>query len=365
MLAAFLRTGVAALAILLYGCGASASSDLAAIERAKQSGRSVALEDGRTLFLRCTGKGSPTVLLESGYGATSQAWYAVQPALSRTTRVCSYDRAGSGFSSAGPEPRDGASIARDLDTALDAARIEGPFILVGHSAGGLYGRLFAARRAADMQGLVLLDPTVPRRAPPPPAPDGLEGLRGLARKCLAVSEMAPQPPLDDGRWSGCVGSNPDPWAAATVRRPDAWRAQISELDNLYGRTSEQVARIGAVLRPVPTYVFTASDTAAMAPKYGLDNPRSGLELQHEMIAGGSIEGSQQTILSSHLIMIDRPEVVIGAVEEMIRASRAGRPPAKLPPSELATPAEAGAFSAPEGDPLKAPDAPPAAPGLQP
>jgi pimeloyl-ACP methyl ester carboxylesterase len=364
MRASLFRTSVAALAVLLCGCGASASSDLGAIERAKQSGRSVPLDDGRTLFLRCSGRGSPTVLLESGYGGTSQAWYAVQPALARTTRVCSYDRAGLGFSDAGPEPRDGASIARDLDAALDAAQIEGPFIVVGHSAGGLYGRLFAARRAAEVQGLVLLDPTVERRAPQPSG-DGLDGLRRAARDCLAVSELKPQPPLDDARWSGCVGPKPDPWQAATVRRPEAWRSQISELDNLYGRTSDQVFRIGAVLRPIPTYVITASDTAASAPKYGFDNPRSALEMQHEIIAGRSIEGSQQTVLSSHMIMFDRPDVVIRAVEEMVRASRAGRAPAHLPPSETGAPADDGAFNTPEGDPLKAPDAPRAAPGIEP
>lgn len=364
MRASLFRTGVAALALLLGGCGASASSDLGAIERARQSGRSVALDDGRTLFLRCSGRGAPTVLLESGYGGTSQAWYAVQPAVAKITRVCSYDRAGLGFSDAGPEPRDGASIARDLDAALDAGGIEGPFILVGHSAGGLYGRLFAARRAADVQGLVLLDPTVERRAAQPSG-DGLDGLRRAAHDCLAVAELKPQPPLNDARWSGCVGTNPDPWAAVTVRRPDAWRSQLSELDNLYGRTSDQVFRIGAVLRSIPTYVITASDTAAAAPKYGFDNPRSALEMQHEIIAGRSIEGSQQTVLSSHMIMFDRPDVVIRAVEEMVRASRAGRAPAHLPPSETGAPAGDGAFATPEGDPLKAPDAPKAAPGIEP
>lgn len=363
MLASFIRTGVAALALLLVGCGTSASSDFGAIARARQSGRSVPLDDGRTLFLRCSGRGSPTVLLESGYGGTSQAWYAVQPAVAKTTRVCSYDRAGMGFSDAGPEPRDGASIARDLDAALDAAGIEGPFIVVGHSAGGLYGRLFAARRAADVQGLVLLDPTVERRAAQPSG-DGLDGLRRAARNCLAVAELKPQPPLIDPRWSGCVGANPDPWAMATVRRPEAWLSQLSELDNLYGRTSDQVFRIGAVLRPIPTYVITASDTAAAAPKYGFDSPRSALEMQHEIIAGRSVEGSQQTVLSSHMIMFDRPDVVIRAIEEMVRAGRAGRAPAHLPPSETGAPGD-GAFATPEADPLKAPEAPKAAPGIDP
>ncbi|WP_296598964.1 alpha/beta hydrolase [Phenylobacterium sp.] len=354
MAAPRLRIIAVALALTLGGCRDGASADLAATERARQSGQSVRLEDGRTLFLRCAGRGSPTVLLESGYGATSQAWFAVQPALSRTTRVCAYDRAGMGFSDAGPDPRDGASIARDLDNALRTARIDGPFIVVGHSAGGLYARLFAARRPDDVQGLVLLDPTVERRAAPG-RPDGLDGLRAVARECLAVAEQKPQPPLSDRRWANCVGANPDPWAAATARRPEAWRAQLSELDNLYGRTSEQVARIGGVLRAVPTYVITASDTAAAAPKYGFDNPRSALELQHEMLAGGSDQGSQQTVLSSHLIMIDRPDVVIRAAGEMVQAARAGRPPARLPPSEAGA-ADEAPFKTPEDatDPLAAP-----------
>ena len=84
MAAPGLRIIAVALALTLGGCRDGASADLAATERARQSGQSVRLEDGRTLFVRCAGRGSPTVLLESGYGATSQAWFAVQPALSRT-----------------------------------------------------------------------------------------------------------------------------------------------------------------------------------------------------------------------------------------------------------------------------------------
>ncbi|MGH6965185.1 MAG: alpha/beta fold hydrolase, partial [Phenylobacterium sp.] len=86
------------------------------------------------------------MLLESGFGAGAFAWGQAQPIVARTTRVCSYDRAGYGFSDPGPSPRDGAAIARDLDAALRRAGERGPFVIVGHSAGGLYARLFAARR---------------------------------------------------------------------------------------------------------------------------------------------------------------------------------------------------------------------------
>lgn len=135
---------LAMMAIALAGCSLPAKLDAAAAE--SRPGRLAQLQDGRRLNLVCSGRGAPTVILESGFGATSGAWYKVRPALARGVRVCAYDRAGSGFSDPGPLPRDGAAIVRDLDQALTAAKIVGPYVLVGHSAGGLYARLFAARR---------------------------------------------------------------------------------------------------------------------------------------------------------------------------------------------------------------------------
>src|SRR5579859_5390461 len=88
-----------------------------------QSGRIVRLPDHRALNFRCSGRGAPTVLLEAGFGAGSNAWGKVAPRIAQVTQVCAYDRAGFGFSDPGPMPRDGAAIARDLDAGLKAARI--------------------------------------------------------------------------------------------------------------------------------------------------------------------------------------------------------------------------------------------------
>lgn len=341
--------------VLLAGCGAPQDGSSLGAAYAKP-GLLAPLPDGRRINLRCSGSGGPTVLLEAGFGATSAAWRKVAPDLSRTTRVCAYDRAGYGFSDPGPLPRDGADIARDLDQALTGARIAGPFVVVGHSAGGLYARLFAARRPNDVKGLVLLDPTVERRAVSPVG-DGLDGIRRRVTRCLAVSEIRPSPPPADPQWAGCLPATADDHAVEIARRPDTWRNQLSELDSLFGRTSEQVLRTRGVLTSVPTYVITASDTAAAAPKVGLQNPRSVWELQHEMIAAGSIDGSQQTVLSSHMLMTDRAEVVIAAVAEMVAASRAGRAPAHLPPSETIETGPSESFSLPGPDPLKAPEPP--------
>src|SRR5882757_10771777 len=95
------------------------------ISMAGAPGTLAVLPDRRRMDFVCTGQGSPTVLLESGFGAGASAWGRVQPRIAAKTRVCAYDRAGFGFSDPGPMPRDGAAIARDLDFGLKAARIPG------------------------------------------------------------------------------------------------------------------------------------------------------------------------------------------------------------------------------------------------
>lgn len=299
------------------------------------------LPDGRAFNFRCSGAGSPMVLLEAGFGSGAAGWGRSQPGLSKITRVCSYDRAGYGFSDPGPLPRDGAAIARDLDQGLAAAGLEGPYILVGHSAGALYARLFAARRPGEVQGLILLDPTVERVAPP--GADGLEGTRRRLRRCLAAAEARPSPPDQDPQWNGCVPRNPGAHDFAVARRPETWRGQMSELDAIFGRTSEQSVRVGDLLAEVPTYVITASDSAAASPSLGYDQRQSLLELAHVRLAMSYQHGYQRTVYSSHLIPNDRPEIVAEAVAAMVKAARAGMPPEPLPASETARPEGEPAF----------------------
>ena len=112
--------------------------------------------DGRQMFLSCEGSGSPTVILESGLGETSAYWGWIAPMVARDTRVCVYDRAGRGRSDEAPAPRDGIGVATDLHTLL--AHVPGPFVLVGHSSGAQYVRIFAGRYPSEVAGVVLLDP---------------------------------------------------------------------------------------------------------------------------------------------------------------------------------------------------------------
>jgi pimeloyl-ACP methyl ester carboxylesterase len=103
----------------------------------------------------------PTVILEGGAGLGSVTWGWIQPRVAEETRVVAHDRAGVGWSDRGPEPRDAEQIATELHAALHAAGLGGPYVLVGHSFGGLFVRVFADRHPDAVAGLVLVDPTHP------------------------------------------------------------------------------------------------------------------------------------------------------------------------------------------------------------
>src|SRR6266566_1251627 len=113
---------------------------------------------GRRLYVHCTGSGSPTVVLVSGLAEASVYWGGwIAPAVAQNTTVCAYDRAGQGWSDPPASPQDGAAVATDLHTLLDHAQIAGPYVLVGHSTGGAYIRVFAARYPDQVAGMVFLD----------------------------------------------------------------------------------------------------------------------------------------------------------------------------------------------------------------
>ena len=123
---------------------------------------------GLRLHINCTGPGSPTVIMDSGLGDTSVIWQLVQPEVSRFTRVCSYDRAGLGWSDAPNEPRASSSIANELYRLLTRAIVPAPYVLVGSSSGGYSIRVFASRYRKQVVGMVLVDSTYPDQLNRPP-----------------------------------------------------------------------------------------------------------------------------------------------------------------------------------------------------
>jgi pimeloyl-ACP methyl ester carboxylesterase len=148
------------LVILLALLGATYQSIGARVdaERSPEAGRLIDI-GGYRLKLNCTGRGSPTVILEAGLGDGLIEWHSVQLGIARFSRVCSYDRAGVGGSDAGPMPRTSAQIAKELHTLLQDADEAPPYLLVGHSYGGYTVRVFNGDYPDQVVGVVLVDAT--------------------------------------------------------------------------------------------------------------------------------------------------------------------------------------------------------------
>ncbi|WP_333679718.1 alpha/beta hydrolase [Dyella sp.] len=160
--------GATALLILLGTAGGL--WNLSVVHRLRKAnpppGRLYAV-DGRRMHLYCTGEGSPIIVLEAGFGEDFTVWGKVQPALSSVTKVCSYDRAGFGWSETQPGIRDANHVADELHGLLKEAGITEPLVLVGHSFGGIYIRDYASRFPHAVAGLVFVDATSPAPAPMP------------------------------------------------------------------------------------------------------------------------------------------------------------------------------------------------------
>ncbi len=135
------------------------------------------------LHIHCMGAGTPAVMMEAGWGDVGDTWDLVQPEVARFTQACAYDRVGLGSSDPGPEPDTYLQAVTDLHTLLENAGIQGPYILVGHSLGGMYMRLYTHQYPEDVVGLVLVDSSHPdsfeRNAAvlPPERPDESESVK--------------------------------------------------------------------------------------------------------------------------------------------------------------------------------------------
>ena len=116
---------------------------------------------GHSLHLSCNGDGSPTVILQPGGGEMSAALGWISPPVAASTRVCVYDRPGRGWSEPADGPQDATQIATDLHTLLERGQVPGPYVLAGHSFGGLYVLTYAAMYPGDVVGMVLVDSTAP------------------------------------------------------------------------------------------------------------------------------------------------------------------------------------------------------------
>ncbi|HEX4964825.1 MAG TPA: alpha/beta hydrolase [Thermoanaerobaculia bacterium] len=281
------------------------------------SGRMVDV-GGFRLHLVCEGAGSPAVILDSGSGDSWLSWFRVQPEIARTTRVCSFDRAGIGYSDPGPQPRSRRRSVEELRTLLARAGIPPPYVLVGHSFGGLDVRLLAALHSEEVTGVVLVESAHEDHWAHAPREfwqnhqEAMKEDRLLAEK---AERGEPMPPI-----SSIPGL---PWKArrqlAAVSRRPAWYRASFEESEIAEASPREFAGLPRQL-DVPLIVLSAG--SRQRP------PSRPLELHQRWVR---IAGELQADLASrspcsrhitvpdagHFIHWDRPKAVTSAIEALL------------------------------------------------
>lgn len=287
---------------------------------------------GFRLHIHCVGDGSPTVVLDTGLGLSSPTWALVQADAMRTTRVCSYDRAGYAWSDAGPEPRTSPVIAAELYTLLERAGERAPFVLVGHSFGGYNVRAFAHAHPEAVAGLVLVDSSHEDQMERMPASmrEAQESMVAVMTVVSAASSVGALRPLT-GMIDASLGVLPerDPLAAAQARAVFFWQqaGPKSETENF--EASARAVRAMRDLGSLPLIVLTAGQSPSSSGP-GPQIPAADLqafysvwvnELQPDL-ARLSTRGERKIVAGSeHGIPMLRPDAVVDAIESVVRTVR--------------------------------------------
>lgn len=235
------------------------------------------------MYLKCVGEGSPTIVMESGSGGDHTAWEAVVPGLRDANRTCTYDRANTGASSELSGDRTSSDVAADLHGLLDAASISPPYVLVGHSLGGISMRIFAATYPSEVAALVLVDAT-------------------------------PTTFVEDA----C--------AVVDADQCDTFRSGFQPANNNgvdIASSSDEVAALGP-LPAMPLAVMTANDHGhyGFAPDMRREFEAMWLQRQRE-VADSVMGGRLQEVDSGHNIQAQHPELVISAVASVVADVAAG------------------------------------------
>jgi pimeloyl-ACP methyl ester carboxylesterase len=274
---------------------------------------------GYRMHLYCIGQGSPTVVLDSGLGDSWLPWYKVQPPIAQFTRVCSYDRAGLGWSDPSPHPRTSKVIAEELHTLLHTAEMAGPFLLVGHSFGGMNVRMYARLFPAEVAGVVLADSVHPdqqRRLPQELKRPNAEFLRKLGLKADTI-------PFGISRLMEWCGNGPPeirPMLRTVECRLGPWREHVAE-EGSFEESAEE-ARTAGPLGSIPLVVLSHDPEKLYVPTdLAKQMNRQWEEMQGEL-AQLSTDASRVIAKGSgHYIQFDRPDLVIEAVRKLVEQPR--------------------------------------------
>lgn len=278
------------------------------------SGKMIEIGDYR-LHLNCTGEGSPTVILDAGLGGGVLDWALVQPEVAKLTRVCSFDHAGAGWSDSGIQPRTSQQIVQELHTLLGNAGISSPYVLVGHSLGGINVQLYASQYPQEVTGMVLVDATHESQflrkeisAPSPLYPLLIKTFApvGLPRLLLEQPSQNIPPDLAAER-------------AALYSHTRHMYSVADEVSNIL-TSLEQLRAAPMQLGNKPLIVLTKGNkqsTSSSSTEEADKSEEVWQELQADL-ARHSSNGKQVIAENSgHYIQFDQPELVVDAISQVM------------------------------------------------
>jgi pimeloyl-ACP methyl ester carboxylesterase len=271
---------------------------------------------GYKMHIYCTGHGAPTVILDSGLGDSYISWTKVQPQISEFSRVCSYDRAGLGYSDSSPRPRTSKVFAEELHTLLHNAGVPPPYIFVGHSMGGFDVRLYASFYRSEVAGMVLVDSSHPeqkKRLPPE--------LNDLDKTWLREQEfMEFTTPFGIPRLIGFCG--PDAEVRAADCNFHSLREGVAELSAVAESAAETAAT--RPLGDMPLVVLTrdpAQPEADLPEDLVKPTAQVWQQMQDELAQLSTKNTHVIAKHSGHYIQLDRPDLVVEAVRKIADETR--------------------------------------------
>jgi pimeloyl-ACP methyl ester carboxylesterase len=271
---------------------------------------------GRKMHIDCTGVGSPTVILDSGLGDSYLSWRKVQPQIAKFTRVCSYDRAGLGYSDPSSEPRTSKVIAEELHALLQAASISPPFVIVGHSMGGYDVRVYTSLYRNEIVGMILVDASHPDQENRfPPELKNMEG--SWHREAQFVTATMP---FGIPRLLGLCEN--DPVTRAADCNWHSAREQLAEM-SAFPESAAETASTGSLSElPLAVLSHDPDKPSSDLPPDLAKPTNAAWEKMQEELAHLSTQGTQTVAKNSaHYIQIDRPDVVIDAVRNVVEQAR--------------------------------------------
>jgi pimeloyl-ACP methyl ester carboxylesterase len=273
---------------------------------------------GRALHLLCTGNGAPTIVLEAGAAEGWYSWHSIQRPLSKDFRVCSYDRAGFGYSDPRPGPRTTAALNEDLRELLRRAGEKPPYVLVGHSLGGDLVLRYLARHPDDVAGLVLVDGSDPNvRVTRPPEMQKL------------IDELNEKRPKQIAEWKR-TGKWPEMWVPAAL--PRSLRTEVLRLSasEKWWEARYAEGRMSDLDKPPEQKTIDVPVIVIVSTKW--DRPDGWSDASYETYMadrlavqkGLAARGTRSELITadaSHHVHIDRPELVMDAIRRVARRSQ--------------------------------------------